>query len=208
MTTILPTDLPPVRTATAPARRSAFRRLLRGRNGDPAWTRPALLALLAATGLLYLWDLSASGWANAYYSAAVQAGAENWTAFFYGSSDAGNAITVDKPPAALWVMALSVRLFGLSSWAILAPQALMGVATVGVLYLAVLRVAGPGAGLLAGTAMALTPVAALMFRFNVRVPAICAGQRVAARSDGTVMALHASSTARRVRSSLSGIRWP
>src|SRR5829696_9293464 len=92
--------------------------------------------------------------------------ASSWTAFFLGSFDAANAITVDKPPASLWVMALSVRLFGLSSWSILAPQALMGVATVGVLYLAVRRVAGPGAALFAGAATALTPVAVLMFRFN------------------------------------------
>jgi 4-amino-4-deoxy-L-arabinose transferase-like glycosyltransferase len=130
------------------------------------WVRPALLSLLAGTGVLYLWDLGASGWANAFYSAAAQAGSTNWEAFFYASSDAGNSITVDKPPASLWVMSLSVRLFGLSSWSILVPEALMGVATVGVLYLAVRRVAGPSAGLLAGAAMALTPVAVLMFRFN------------------------------------------
>ena len=81
-----------------------------------------------------LWGLSASGWANAFYSAAVQAGSQSWSAFFFGSFDAANAITVDKPPAALWVMALSVRLFGLNSFAILMPQALMGVASVAVVY--------------------------------------------------------------------------
>nr|WP_310725115.1 glycosyltransferase family 39 protein [Streptomyces sp. N2A] len=128
--------------------------------------RPALVALLLVTAVLYLWSLSASGYANQFYSAAVQAGSESWKAFFFGSSDAANSITVDKPPAALWPMALSVRLFGLSSWAILVPEALMGVATVGVLYAAVRRRFGAGAGLLAGGALAVTPVAALMFRFN------------------------------------------
>ncbi|MCU1669475.1 MAG: hypothetical protein JWP40_2402 [Blastococcus sp.] len=160
-----PDPTPPAESPT-PAGPSRGRRLVRGRDGDPAWIRPALLALLAGTGVLYLWDLAASGWANAFYSAAVQAGSTNWEAFFYGSSDAANSITVDKPPAALWVMELSVRLFGLSSWSILVPEALMGVATVGVVYLAVRRVVGAGAGLLAGTAMALTPVAVLMFRFD------------------------------------------
>ena len=77
--------------------------------------------------MLYLWNLSASGWANSFYAAAVQAGTQNWTAFFFGSLDAANAITVDKPPASLWVMALSGRIFGFSSWSMLAPQALMGV---------------------------------------------------------------------------------
>ena len=170
MTTTLPTapPVPPGETAPPPASRrpSRVRGFVRGRDGDPRWVRPSLLGLLAATGLLYLWDLSASGWANAFYSAAVQAGSQSWEAFFYGSSDAANSITVDKPPVSLWVMELSVRLFGLSSWSILVPEALMGVATVGVVYLAVRRVVGPGAGLVAGTAMALTPVAVLMFRFN------------------------------------------
>ncbi|HEY9369616.1 glycosyltransferase family 39 protein, partial [Streptomyces sp.] len=145
---------------------TVIRRLWRGRADDAPWARPALLALLLATGLLYLWNLSASGYANSFYSAAVQAGSESWKAFFFGSLDAGNAITVDKPPAALWPMALSVRLFGLGSWQILAPEVLMGVATVAVLYAAVRRRFGAGAGLLAGAVLALTPVAALMFRFN------------------------------------------
>ncbi|AXO38202.1 glycosyltransferase family 39 protein [Micromonospora sp. B006] len=140
---------------------------LENRTGSgPRWARPALLGLLAATGLLYLWGLGASGWANAFYSAAVQAGSQNWTAFLYGSSDAANSITVDKTPASLWLMALSVRIFGLSSWSILVPQALLGVASVGVLYATVRRWYGPAAGLLAGAVLALTPVATLMFRFN------------------------------------------
>ncbi|HET7397161.1 MAG TPA: glycosyltransferase family 39 protein [Intrasporangium sp.] len=145
---------------------SRLTRFARGPQGDPTWARPGLIALLLATAALYLWGLSASGWANSFYSAAVQAGSESWKAFFYGSSDAASSITVDKPPASLWVMALSVRLLGLSSFSILMPQALMGVATVGVLYTTVKRQFGAAAGLLAGVVMALTPVAALMFRFN------------------------------------------
>ena len=152
--------------APADARAGRLRRLWRGRPGDPAWVRPALLGLLAATALLYLIGLGRSGWANAFYSAAVQAGAHSWKAFFFGSSDAANFITVDKPPASLWVMDLSARLFGVNAWSILVPEALEGVACVGVLYLTVRRWFGPAAGLLAGTVLALTPVATLMFRFN------------------------------------------
>ncbi|MFC5145240.1 ArnT family glycosyltransferase [Streptomyces aureoversilis] len=125
-----------------------------------------LVALLAVTGALYLWDLGASGYANQFYAAAAQAGGASWKAFFFGASDAAGAITVDKPPAALWPMGLSVRLFGLGPWAILVPEALMGVAAVGVLYASVRRYFGEAAGLQAGAAFALTPVAALMFRFD------------------------------------------
>ncbi|NML53990.1 glycosyltransferase family 39 protein [Streptomyces sp. R302] len=147
-------------------RESRPARLWRGRPEDAPWVRPAFLGLLAVTTALYLWNLTASGYANSFYSAAVQAGGESWKAFFFGSLDAANAITVDKPPAALWPMALSVRLLGLGSWQILLPEVLMGVGTVAVLYAAVRRRFGAGAGLIAGTVLALTPVAALMFRFN------------------------------------------
>jgi 4-amino-4-deoxy-L-arabinose transferase-like glycosyltransferase len=133
---------------------------------DPRWARPGLLGLLAATAVLYLWGLGSSGWANSYYAAAAQAGTQDWKAWLFGSLDAGNAITVDKPPAAMWVMALSGRLFGFNAFTMLLPQALMGVAAVAVLYFTVKRCSGPGAGLVAGAVLALTPVATLMFRYN------------------------------------------
>jgi 4-amino-4-deoxy-L-arabinose transferase-like glycosyltransferase len=136
------------------------------RNAVRSANRFALPVLLGGTGLLYLWGLGASGWANAYYSAAAQAGAASWQALLFGATDAAGGITVDKTPASVWVMGLSARLFGVNAWSILVPQAVMGVATVWLLYAAVRRVAGQAAGLLAGIVLALTPVAVLMFRFN------------------------------------------
>jgi 4-amino-4-deoxy-L-arabinose transferase-like glycosyltransferase len=146
--------------------RSRAQRLLRGPDADPRWARPALFALLAFTALFYLWDLTRNGWANDFYAAAVQAGTKSWKAFFFGSFDSSNFITVDKTPASLWVMELSGRIFGFSKWSMLAPQALEGVASVALLYAAVKRWFGPAAGLIAGLVLALTPVAALMFRYN------------------------------------------
>ena len=131
--------------------------------------------MLAAVAVLYLWDLSASGYANSFYAAAVQAGTENWKAWFFGSLDSSNFITVDKPPASLWVMGLSGRIFGFNSWSLLVPQALEGVAAAGLLCAdrAPGRPrgtpggrAGAAAGLIAGAAMALTPAAVLIFRFD------------------------------------------
>jgi 4-amino-4-deoxy-L-arabinose transferase-like glycosyltransferase len=141
-------------------------RLLRGPQDDPRWARPALLGLLALTALLYLWDLGRNGWANDFYAAAVQAGTKSWKAFFFGSFDQSSFITVDKTPGSLWVMELSGRIFGFSQWSMLAPQALEGVGSVLLLYAAVKRWFGPAAGLIAGLVLALTPAAALMFRFN------------------------------------------
>ena len=132
--------------------------------GPIDWIAVALL-MLAAT-FVFFWNLTASGYANEFYSAAAQAGSKNWEAFLWGSLDAGNAITVDKPPASIWLMALSVRLLGLSSFAILLPQALMGVVCTYLLYATVRRVWGNAAGIVAGIVFITMPVAALMFRFN------------------------------------------
>jgi 4-amino-4-deoxy-L-arabinose transferase-like glycosyltransferase len=151
---------------TAPALPYGENRRGRSASADPRWTRPALLSLLAATALLYIVNLSASGYSNAFYSAAVQAGTTSWKAFFFGSFDGGNAITVDKPPAALWVQEIAARIFGVNSWSLLVPEALMGVAAVALIYATVKRRFNAAAGLLAGGVLALTPVATLMFRFN------------------------------------------
>jgi 4-amino-4-deoxy-L-arabinose transferase-like glycosyltransferase len=141
-------------------------RLWRGPAEDPRWARPALFGLLALTALLYLWDLSRNGYANDFYAAAVQAGTKSWKAFFFGSFDSANFITVDKTPASLWVDELSGRAFGFSTWTLLAPQAVEGVLSVLLLFAAVRRWFGPAAGLIAGAVLALTPAAVLIFRFN------------------------------------------
>ena len=145
-------------TATSPAKTTTRWR--------PTPERTALITLLTLTAAAYLWTLSESGYANQYYSAAAQAGGESWKAWFFGALDASSSITVDKPPASLWVMGLSVRLFGLSSWSILVPQGLMGVGTVGLVFAMVKKVAPWQAAIAAGALTALTPAAALMFRFN------------------------------------------
>ncbi|MDT5063914.1 MAG: hypothetical protein QOK02_69 [Mycobacterium sp.] len=129
-------------------------------------SRWSLTALLISSAVLYLWDLGAQGWANAFYSAAAQAGSQSWKAFLFGSSDAANSITVDKPPMSLWPMALSVRLFGLNPWSILVPQALAGVAAVALVWDTVRRRFGDVAALIAGVVFALTPVAVVIFRHN------------------------------------------
>lgn len=129
-------------------------------------TRVLFALLVVATAAFWSVGLSRNGWANAFYSAAVQAGTRSWKAFLFGSSDASNAITVDKPPAALWSMELSARIFGVNSWSIQLPQVLLGVASVALLYVIVKKRFGPAAGLIAGLVLALTPVATLMFRYN------------------------------------------
>ncbi|HEV8153421.1 MAG TPA: glycosyltransferase family 39 protein, partial [Solirubrobacteraceae bacterium] len=131
-----------------------------------AAVRPELAALLALAAVLNLWALSRNGFANEYYSAAVRSMASSWHAFLYGSFDPAGVMTVDKPPLALWVQALSVRAFGFSSWSMLVPQALMGVATVGLTYDLVRRRFGRAAGFAGGLALALTPVSVAIARHN------------------------------------------
>lgn len=128
--------------------------------------RPELAALLILAALLDLWALGQNGWANEYYSAAVRSMAGSWHNFLFGSFDANGLMTVDKPPLALWVQALSVKAFGYSSLAILVPQALMGAASVGLLYDLTRRRWGRRAGFVAGLVLALTPTAVAVSRHN------------------------------------------
>jgi 4-amino-4-deoxy-L-arabinose transferase-like glycosyltransferase len=128
--------------------------------------RTALALLLIVTAVGYLWNITVNAMGNQFYAAAVWAGSRNWEALLFGSIDPNNVITVDKPPLSQWVMALSGQIFGFSSASMLVPEALMAVGSVWLLYAAVRRISGPAAGLLAGAVLAVTPVSAMMFRFN------------------------------------------
>jgi 4-amino-4-deoxy-L-arabinose transferase-like glycosyltransferase len=132
----------------------------------PWWAIAGLASVAVLAVVLYTWMLSRNGMGNSYYAAAVKSASLSWKAFLFGSLDPGSFITIDKLPAAFWVPALFARVFGFSSWSILLPQALAGVASVLILHRLVRRWAGDIAALLAALAFALTPVAVLIFRLN------------------------------------------
>jgi 4-amino-4-deoxy-L-arabinose transferase-like glycosyltransferase len=126
----------------------------------------ALILILLAACALYVWGLASNGWANAYYSAAVQAGLHDPIAYFFGSSDWGNSISVDKPPLSLWIMGLSVRLFGLNTWALLLPQAAMTMMSTLLIYRLARRYLPAYAALLSAAVFASTPITVLLARYN------------------------------------------
>ncbi|HTA05331.1 MAG TPA: glycosyltransferase family 39 protein, partial [Solirubrobacteraceae bacterium] len=128
--------------------------------------RPELALLLVLAAALNLWSLSKNGFANDYYSAAVRSMSSSWHNFLFASADPSGVMTVDKPPLALWVQALSVRAFGYSSLSMLVPQALMGVASVALVYDLVRRCFGRVGGFVAGLALALTPITVAISRHN------------------------------------------
>ncbi len=166
MTTLAPPTAEP-RLGPMPVSAGArLRALVRTRAGEAAWALPATAGVLVLATLLYVVNLTVSGYANVYYSGAAWAASQSWSAWFFGSVDPANFITVDKPPLATMVMGLSVRLFGLSSASILLPQALMGVGTVALTMAVVRRTFGGPASIIAGLVTALTPAAVLMFRYN------------------------------------------
>ena len=127
---------------------------------------PELLALLALTAVLNLWDLSINGWANTYYSAAIRSMSTSWHDFLFASLDKTGLMTVDKPPLAFWVQALSVRVFGFHPLSILVPEALMGVAAVALVYDLTRRMFGRVAGSVASLTFALTPITVAIARHN------------------------------------------
>jgi 4-amino-4-deoxy-L-arabinose transferase-like glycosyltransferase len=128
--------------------------------------RPELVGLIAIAGALNLWALGRNGWANQYYSAAVRSMSSSWHDFLFASLDRGGVMTVDKPPLALWVQSLSVRAFGYHPLSVLVPQALMGVASVVLVYDLVRRRFGRFGGAVAGLALATTPITVGISRHN------------------------------------------
>ena len=149
-----------------PARRWARASSERRARVASLFAYPELLALLALTAVLNLWDLGINGWANTYYSAAVKSMSTSWHDFLFASLDKTGLMTVDKPPLAFWVQALSVRVFGFHPLSILIPEALMGVAAVALVYDMTRRMFGRVAGSVAGLAFALTPITVAIARHN------------------------------------------
>ena len=155
------------RHSAPPTVAGSLRRLVaRDRAVDGAWVLPATAGVMGLAAVLYLVNLTVSGFANVFYSGAAWAASQSWVAWFMGSVDPANFITVDKPPLATMVMGLSVRLFGLSPASILLPEALMGVAAVALVMATVRRTLGAPASIIAGLVTALTPAAVLIFRYN------------------------------------------
>jgi 4-amino-4-deoxy-L-arabinose transferase-like glycosyltransferase len=133
----------------------------------PAWLRRAAIVVIAAVaGLSYAWQLGRDP-LEPYYAAAVRSMSGSWHDFIFGAFDPAGTITLDKLPGAFWVQALSVRAFGYSAWAMIAPQVVEGVLTVLVLYRAVTRLAGPTAGLVATFVLAVSPAVVALDRGNI-----------------------------------------
>jgi 4-amino-4-deoxy-L-arabinose transferase-like glycosyltransferase len=133
---------------------------------QPSWARPALLAIAAVAALAYAWGIGNVN-LEPFYGSAARSMSESWSNWFFGAVDPWGTLSVDKLPGALWVQALSLRLFGFHLWAIVLPQVVEGTLTILVLYRAVRRVAGAGAGLVAAAVLAVSPVTVLLNRANI-----------------------------------------
>ncbi|MGD9932630.1 MAG: ArnT family glycosyltransferase [Dehalococcoidia bacterium] len=128
------------------------------------WGPFAAVLILAA--VLYTWKLDQNGWGNTYYSAGAESMTRSWSNFFFGASDPEGIVTIDKPPLSQWLLASSVKLFGLNSWSLLLPQAILGVACVALLYAMVRPQFGEAAALLAAFVLATTPITVAIVRIN------------------------------------------
>jgi 4-amino-4-deoxy-L-arabinose transferase-like glycosyltransferase len=146
--------------------REALRRLVRGREADPVWSRPLLWLVAAMAGVLTLWGLTRNGYANTYYAEAAQAASHSWKAWFTNALDVSGSDSLDKGPLSNMLMGLSGRVFGFSSFSMLLPEALCGIASVLVLHDIVKRTLGHRAAILAAGILTLTPIFVAMSRFN------------------------------------------
>jgi 4-amino-4-deoxy-L-arabinose transferase-like glycosyltransferase len=116
--------------------------------------------------VLTLWGLARNGYANTYYAEAAQAASRSWTAWLTNALDVSGSVSLDKGPLPNMLMGLSGRLLGFSSFSMLLPEALCGIASVLLLHNLTKRTLGHGAALLAALTLALTPIFVAMSRFN------------------------------------------
>ncbi|WP_052768503.1 ArnT family glycosyltransferase [Streptomyces humi] len=121
------------------------------------YERPILAGIATVAALFFCWGIWHSAY-HSFYASAVRSMTDNPVAFFYGSFDPGDSITLDKLPGFLWPQALSALVLGFHPWSLVVPQALEGVASVVLLHVVVRRWAGVPAGLLAAAFLTLTPV--------------------------------------------------
>lgn len=154
---VSPDWAPPSTSATAPPTPPPDR--------APRWSLPALIAIMVLAAVLYSWNLSGSS-LNSFYSSAVYSGTQNWKAWFFGSLDAGNFITVDKPPFALMVMGLSCRAFGFGTWQMMLPEVAAALGTIWILHSSVKRAFGHASAAVAALVLALTPITVAINRDN------------------------------------------
>jgi 4-amino-4-deoxy-L-arabinose transferase-like glycosyltransferase len=137
-----------------------------GLSRTPGWAWPVVLVIAGLSGLAYGWGIEQAP-LEPYYEAAVRSMSSSWHNFFYGAFDPAGTITLDKLPGAFWLQAVSVRIFGLHTWAIVLPQMIAGVLTVIVLFRAVERLMGTWAGLVAAFVLALSPATVALDRGNI-----------------------------------------
>lgn len=122
------------------------------------WHKLALAVILLLAAFLNFYRITAEGYGNQYYAAAIKSMLMNWHNFFFVSFDPAGFVSVDKPPLGLWVQTASVWLFGFEGWALILPQGLAGVLSVWLMYILVKRVFAPTAGVISALVLAVTPI--------------------------------------------------
>ena len=130
------------------------------------WQKFALIIIMLLAIFVHFYRLGQNGFGNLFYAAGVRSMADNLHNFFFVSYDPGGFVSVDKPPLGFWLQALSVKVFGFTPFSIFLPQALAGVLSVLLLFYLVRRHFGVTAGLLAGLALALSPLSVATDRNN------------------------------------------
>jgi 4-amino-4-deoxy-L-arabinose transferase-like glycosyltransferase len=129
------------------------------------WHRLALGGITLISVFMNFFQLGQPGFTS-YYPAGVRSMMDNWHNFFFASYDPGGFVTIDKPPVGFWLEVASAKIFGLTPFSVLLPQALAGVLSVILLYYLVQRHFGVVAGLLASLALAVSPISVVTARFQ------------------------------------------
>ena len=129
----------------------------------PSARLAAIAAITLAAGILRFVSLHRVA-LDPFYDAAVRSMSASLHNFFFGAFEPGASVSIDKPPADLWLQVLSVKLFGFGPVALKLPEALAATAAVPLLYDTIRRPFGAIAGLCSALVLAVLPIAVLTAR--------------------------------------------
>ena len=125
-----------------------------------------IIFILILSFILNMANLKIQGYGNEYYAAGIKSMLTSFKNFFFLSFDPSGFVSLNKPPIGLWIQGIFGKIFGVSGFALILPEALAGTLCVFILYILIKRYFGFIAGIMAALILAITPIYVAVSRTN------------------------------------------
>lgn len=125
-----------------------------------------IIFILILSFILNMANLKIQGYGNEYYAAGIKSMLTSFKNFFFLSFDPSGFVSLNKPPIGLWIQGIFGKIFGVSGFALILPEALAGTLCVFILYILIKRYFGFITGIMAALILAITPIYVAVSRTN------------------------------------------